>query len=853
MKRLLFIFLLFPASAFARTGIDTTGFDGIYNVGDVIGGIRVASVIHLSHSNLPGLQPGRTAANGGTSQTEWDVYVLDSNMTISAGTGAVMEFRRNNVGSFAPKLIIIDLQDHILTVNQDTGTGGQVIRMTNGGGGPSTIGGVTDSVIIKNGTIIHNLNDRFHGEDATIQFQDINWIDFINLDIKINYAYSLDNTRYSVGGVACYSSDAAASNSVYGNYQIYFDDVNVWNYSTAFYRRDRVMASGFQLNGVHRKDSMNTLFGIVTDTGWYHYTIKNSVIHITPHFGWFINGSLDFHDNVCSTAARNDYYEYYEGGSNPTMTKEASVSYPFPDASFPADGQWPQLDSGIAYGTVGLNGWNSMWSSDNSYAFALSDGKEVSAGAGPGTKIYNNTAVHIYTHGAYHGVGNRGFTIEHPYGTASEPVLIHDNTITVAQGRTGFFSTGSVWGARIRWGGQYMQFYNNTITMIVDSREIDGTAEGSIPSSVGSTVYGFRWTAMSEVGSGSASHISVYNNNITTLYNNDTILGASGVHVNDFGYTYDNWQSAVPDNNEIYGNRLQVVNTGIRAGGLNTDGPVHNTTFYNDTIVRGSPYDTANWKSIRMGFGDLKADSNVVYLDLVYQGGADESQISVAKDGEDYWRWARTGKVLVVGTGTPPNVGVPNSNVTISNNYSQTVASAASTGADAVLIDTLYYSRRGAGSFVDSLLYNPFTFNATKGTDTSPDSVVTINSSRNSVILVLGSTAGSVDTTGWQGAVAAGSAPVAAFSGTPLIGTVTFSVTFTDQSANSPTSWAWTFGDGGSSTLQNPSHNYTTAGTYDVQLIATNANGADTLQKVGYITANNPAPTSSGNRVKVLQ
>ena len=52
---------------------------------------------------------------------------------------------------------------------------------------------------------------------------------------------------------------------------------------------------------------------------------------------------------------------------------------------------------------------------------------------------------------------------------------------------------------------------------------------------------------------------------------------------------------------------------------------------------------------------------------------------------------------------------------------------------------------------------------------------------------------------------------------------------FTDTSLNSPTSWAWNFGDGYTSTSQNPSHIYATAGTYSVTLTASNAGGAGTL------------------------
>ena len=79
-------------------------------------------------------------------------------------------------------------------------------------------------------------------------------------------------------------------------------------------------------------------------------------------------------------------------------------------------------------------------------------------------------------------------------------------------------------------------------------------------------------------------------------------------------------------------------------------------------------------------------------------------------------------------------------------------------------------------------------------------------------------------------------APVAAFSGTPLTGEKPLSVTFTDSSTNSPTSWLWDFGDGGTSTTQDPSHNYTKAGIYTVTLTATNASGSDSEIKSGYIT-----------------
>jgi len=79
-------------------------------------------------------------------------------------------------------------------------------------------------------------------------------------------------------------------------------------------------------------------------------------------------------------------------------------------------------------------------------------------------------------------------------------------------------------------------------------------------------------------------------------------------------------------------------------------------------------------------------------------------------------------------------------------------------------------------------------------------------------------------------------APVADFTGTPLSGTAPMNVQFTDASTRSPTSWSWNFGDSGTATTQNPSHTYTSAGTYDVSLTAANMGGSNATVKAGYVS-----------------
>ncbi len=85
--------------------------------------------------------------------------------------------------------------------------------------------------------------------------------------------------------------------------------------------------------------------------------------------------------------------------------------------------------------------------------------------------------------------------------------------------------------------------------------------------------------------------------------------------------------------------------------------------------------------------------------------------------------------------------------------------------------------------------------------------------------------------------------PTANFAGDPVSGTAPLTVQFTDLSAGSPTSWSWDFGDGGTSDLQNPTHDYPAAGLYTVSLTATNSFGSDTKTINDYITVTEPGTT----------
>ena len=66
-------------------------------------------------------------------------------------------------------------------------------------------------------------------------------------------------------------------------------------------------------------------------------------------------------------------------------------------------------------------------------------------------------------------------------------------------------------------------------------------------------------------------------------------------------------------------------------------------------------------------------------------------------------------------------------------------------------------------------------------------------------------------------------------------------VQFTNASINAD-SYSWDYGDGITSTEKDPIHQYTTGGTFNVKLTATNSNGVTTKIKIVTIT---PTPTSA--------
>ncbi|RJP43619.1 MAG: PKD domain-containing protein [Desulfobacteraceae bacterium] len=85
-------------------------------------------------------------------------------------------------------------------------------------------------------------------------------------------------------------------------------------------------------------------------------------------------------------------------------------------------------------------------------------------------------------------------------------------------------------------------------------------------------------------------------------------------------------------------------------------------------------------------------------------------------------------------------------------------------------------------------------------------------------------------------------APVADFSATPTVGMPPLPVTFTDLSTGEITSWLWDFGDGNTSDLQNPVHEYQNTGNFEVKLTVTGPDGIDEKTEPNFISVSRFEP-----------
>jgi YVTN family beta-propeller protein len=372
----------------------------------------------------------------------------------------------------------------------------------------------------------------------------------------------------------------------------------------------------------------------------------------------------------------------------------------------------------------------------------------------------------------------------------------------------------------------YITNYDGTVSVIDTATN---TVTATIP--VGGDLYGVAVNPKGTkvyVGNKMDSTVSV----IDTMTNTVTAtvpvgLCPFGVAVNPAGtkvYSSHPYDDAVSVIDTATNTVTSTIHVGKHPWGVavTPDGTkVYVTNFWGDTV---SVIDTAtNTVTATIPVGDLTGPYGVAVNPKgtkVYVANCEEETVSVIDT-------ATNTVTATVPVDYPSGVAVnpKGTKVYVTNNYPVNTVSVIDTATNTVTATI------PVGSYPEGVAVNP---DGTK--------VYVANSASNTVSVIDTATNNVTATVpvgnnpyAFGQFIASNPVPLANFSAKPTEGKAPLNVAFTDESKVAPTKWKWNFGDGKTSTLQNPTHKYSKVGSYTVKLTATNDRGSTTVTKKDYI------------------
>ncbi len=304
-----------------------------------------------------------------------------------------------------------------------------------------------------------------------------------------------------------------------------------------------------------------------------------------------------------------------------------------------------------------------------------------------------------------------------------------------------------------------------------------------------STITGSLPTASADI-----TYIWVSNDNPDRVWVSMSGFNSLGVYeTNNGGSTWTNISAGLPQLpiNSIIQNKQNTTETELYAA---TDVGVY--------LKLG----TANW----IPFFDGMPNVVVTELDIYYDDANPENSLLRAGTfGRGLWE-----SDLYTSTATPPTADFVANNTTVMVN------------------DVVTFTNLSTGTF-DTYSWDFGDGNTSS--DLNPSNTYTAVGTYTVSLTVSGTAGSDTETKVDYITVTTIPAPIADFEGTPLSGVEPMEVIFTDLSTGNMDAWSWDFGDGESSTDQNPVHTYNSHGIYTVSLTTSGPGGSDTETKTDYI------------------
>lgn len=484
---------------------------------------------------------------------------------------------------------------------------------------------------------------------------------------------------------------------------------------------------------------------------------------------------------------------------------------------------------GIANPTgQGSNG--GLGSTSGNYGSGGGGGKTTAGGngtttvSGIGGNGYNASAFGITAYGGIIATGGGGSTYNGGSGGASGGSFNanHNNGTYSATGQTAYNNTGSGGGgAGATTSGTYYGGSGGSGIVIISYITPTGGAVTPVASFTQSTTSGTAPLSV-QFNDTSTNTPTAWQWNATNVTGNNTPFTFSTIKNPTYTFGFGNFSIALNASNSAGGNvsaqdtwinvTLLPPNANFHAD-ITTSAISQNVSFTDDSN-QFSAIDDYYWD-----FGDSNTSTSQNPIHAYYSSGMYTVKLRANNNTYGYTWMNKTNYITV--SMTPPLVSF-NSN-------------APTLGLEPLTVQ-----------FTDTSVTNILTYNWTHRNTTPGDNInVSFSTSANPthsfgagkwvVSLTVANATGYNTTSKWVNVT---TTPVIDFTSNKVLAGLYETIYFNDTSSGSPNAWVWLFGDGTLSTLQNPSHAYTSLGLKSVQLHAYNLENTtitNTSTKTNYI------------------